>query len=466
MEVEEALDLFRIAELWNKSLLEELSSKRAEKELHKLVGRLVKLDLKELARITNGNENEIHSLELLQQAVESNQHVFQLLKDVCKNHNQTQMECLASGQKYFDIVASTRAILLISLQRINYFGQTKFLLDTILPQESIAFYFEFLLERYCEKDIVEFLNACQNDWIQDVQSKLLEFLDQERWTKFYCQFCQNDLDGLKELVKFTERKLPFQFQQPLFRRSVMDTLSFKYNKTHQCLDIIRLLPDFTEDDLAWLDHRVFHIQSSINNEVKNELKCLIKRKQEFYGDEISHLTLDVLCREVSAKEFSTTAGLTPLVVAFQKRFREQDNIDVHPALMNMNKLLRAYEPHLKAQIKLLWEDDLLNYNGMLGLFLDQIPVSCVSDLASLCPCCEKSFAECLKDFEGIGELIALTTKNEKKLKECLVLVNLPTLEKEWGLEGDEPILVESEEIIDDGTELGFFSDDDLYDNSL
>lgn len=442
-----------LADEWNADSLALLSSKGAAQEVKEMVERLMLLNLDEL----DLTENKRRSLDLLQSSVKASREIIEHLRNSCKRHLTTEGGSLEMGQKYFDVIKASRCNIDLALQRIHFLGDKTFLLDTILPLESIDFYFEYHLQEHCDFDIVGFFQRSTNDWITDVQPKLLRFLDQKRWTKFYSQFCVRDLDELKVLVEFTKQHLPFQYKQPKFKRAVIDQLVFKI-QSPLCKEILELLPPMTEEDMVWFDARTYYPQSLTNADVKARMKSLIEARGKAFAENKLTLTLDQLCQDVQSVEFRMTGELKPYVDAFQRHFKTQAFYDVHPSLMNMNKLVKAFAPYFQAQIKLLWEDDLLLYNEMLSLFLIQIPVSCVSDLAALCPCCEKSFAECLLDFEGIVELIPITAENEKKLVRCLILAKLPQLEENWGINKEEEEVQEM--IEDDGTELGYFSTED------
>lgn len=476
MEIEQEQEFVaRALSLWEPTHLESLCEQKAREEVEELVCLLMKINVGKLIA-SNASENVVRSLDLLQSLVKANRDVSALLRKTAGPSKTTESEIVQIGQKYYDIRRASRKNLECALKRIDFTGDPAFLLEIIVPKESIEYYVEYLLHNEIPQDILAFLQRCNTEWTRDIYRALLKFLDRPNYTKFFCQYCEGDHATVLRFVLFTKENLPFQYQQCELRRAVLVQLADYSYKRYECIAIIDELPDFVADDFQWIEHHCFDQSDIMDCAKKSTLKDFIRCSREgktksekptnVILNKIAHMNLDELCQTIKSEEGKKMDHIYAFTQRFQVFFKQQYNLDVHPALMNMNKLIKSFAHMIGCNVKLMDDRDVLFYNEMLALFLTDIPSSCSSDLEALCPCCEKSFAFCLVDFDGVEGLVPLTQESQEKLDECRALTKLPSLEQLWGLGGvsvreEEEEVVE--EMIDDGIELGHFSDDeDIY----
>lgn len=206
-----------------------------------------------------------------------------------------------------------------------------------------------------------------------------------------------------------------------------------------------------------------------------------KRKRE---TPIDSLSLEELCQEMNEsgaalREADTAHVDTKLDVGDARQYNDAFNLQfllqstnceqtVHNTLSNMTLLLKSYGQLYVATRPLpnVSQDMLDRYNEAMALFFADIVLS-VDGIRSRCPCCGTAYSDCVQSLDGVQFLVPLSRENQASLQHLLALCRLPAVESELGMfaDGEGPIIIDNDivedvELMDDGTELGFYDNDE------
>lgn len=335
---------------------------------------------------------------LLQSALDINKNA---LISLIKTPLFPPFEAISGLQLYLDSIESARGNLRLSLRRINYSEDTTFLINTILPEQSVSFFLKRLAHTFLDGDIIENFRQSEMEWTSGACTLLKNQIDLPDYTGLFVKQCTTHFsDNLYGLIHFTKTNFPFQYKQPAFRRKILSKLSCWMNspKPPEILPYLRRLPLFDLEDIRW-------IQS--NEKFKEE------RKAE-------------LLSEIMERKKEDALKSVNLINEFNQRVFEIRNL--HDALKMMMELLRNGF-HFQ-------EEQILVFNKTISEFLSKS---------------DESLLHIISDFDRVESLIPVTKENRERLEELRLLKKLPLLDKEWG--SSETY---SEEIEDDGTELGHF----------
>jgi hypothetical protein len=145
---------------------------------------------------------------------------------------------------------------------------------------------------------------------------------------------------------------------------------------------------------------------------------------------------------------------------------------VHTTLSNMTLLIKSYGELYAATRPLpnVSQDMLDRYNEVMTLFFADIVLS-VDGIRSQCPCCGTAHSDCVQSLDGVQFLVPLSKENLTSLQQLLDLCRLPALESELDMfvDTDGPLIsrdadiVEDDLLMDDGTDLGYYNDDEDVD---
>lgn len=107
---------------------------------------------------------------------------------------------------------------------------------------------------------------------------------------------------------------------------------------------------------------------------------------------------------------------------------------VHQMLRRTTLLLQTAGQHLDFMrpLALMNEKMTAEYNGLLRIFMEPVVVS-LDGIKEQCQCCATPYHTCIAELSDMNRLVRLESDNDALFRQLLLLLQLPDIERTWGL---------------------------------